>query len=135
MPKTTVELKYSHFAAIAAKLPKATGKIVEQTAKEIEASAKTSMGPGGGKTYSRRGKTHTASAPGSPPAVDLGALRNSIQTRVSGTSGVVFTNIHYAIYLEMGTRKMGARPFMAPAAEKVRPNFIKKLSDLEGMLR
>jgi len=36
---------------------------------------------------------------------------------------VVVQAVHYAIYQEMGTVRMHARPAMAPAVERVRPSF------------
>lgn len=35
--------------------------------------------------------------------VDLGVLRGSIKSDVDGLEGVVYTNVHYAPYLEFGT--------------------------------
>lgn len=35
----------------------------------------------------------------------------------------VGAGVHYAIYVEMGTRRMAARPFMRPAADAVEPGF------------
>ena len=57
-------------------------------------------------------------------AVDTGALRNSITGQITGdTEGQVTTGVDYAVYVEMGTVKMPARPFMHPAADAVRPSF------------
>jgi HK97 gp10 family phage protein len=51
--------------------------------------------------------------------VDTGRLRSSItwEIVVEGTwiVGRCGTNVHYAVYLEMGTRRMRARPFLRPA--------------------
>lgn len=49
--------------------------------------------------------------------VDTGALRNSIMAEADETFGIVFTGIGYAAYVEFGTRKMAANPFMRRAAE------------------
>jgi HK97 gp10 family phage protein len=51
--------------------------------------------------------------------VDTGRLRSSI-TWEMGQEGTVIvgrvgTNVHYAPYLEFGTRRMRARPFLRPA--------------------
>lgn len=66
----------------------------------------------------RRAKPHTASAPYDPPAVDTGALRRSIEAEPVKSKGQVnlFAGGHeapYALYLELGTQNMLARPFMA----------------------
>lgn len=49
--------------------------------------------------------------------VDTGALRNSIDTEVDRMAGFVFTGLDYAGYVEFGTYKMAARPYMGRAAE------------------
>ena len=50
--------------------------------------------------------------------VDTGNLRNSISNKVemSEKSAYIGTNVEYAPYVELGTRKMAAQPFLAPAA-------------------
>lgn len=92
----------------------------------VEGDAKESMKPGSGKEYKRKGKIHTASAPGQPPAVDTGRLRASISSNWTGSgmakgkvkspaeaddgvgqptkelTGVVGTNVEYARRLELG---------------------------------
>lgn len=82
--------------------------------------------PGSGRTYATGNRTsphdsHTASAPGDPPAVNTGRLRQSITAlQISPGRWRVGTNVEYAIFLEWGTRKMAPRPFMRPAVEKSR---------------
>ena len=50
--------------------------------------------------------------------VDTGRLRNSItHERESENVEVIGTNVDYAPYVELGTSKMSARPFLRPAAE------------------
>lgn len=51
-------------------------------------------------------------------AVDTGRLRNSVTHQViSEDSVAVGTNVEYAPYIELGTSKMGARPYIRPAIE------------------
>lgn len=54
----------------------------------------------------------------------------SLDIKDNGLTAVVAANTHYAIYVEWGTRKMEAEPFVRPALEAIKPNF---LSDLEKM--
>lgn len=61
---------------------------------------------------------HIASAPGDAPNTDTGALVNSIQVADQGRNKIVGSDLIYGRHLEFGTRKMRARPFMVPAAEK-----------------
>lgn len=73
------------------------------------------------------GKPHQASAPGEPPAVDFGALRNSIHYVERRGKGIVGTNMRKAPALEFGTNRAGKshkvriakRPFFRPAKARV----------------
>lgn len=50
-----------------------------------------------------------------------GRLRQSISVQKIGEGWFrVGTNVEYAIWVEFGTRRMAARPFLRPALEKVR---------------
>lgn len=49
--------------------------------------------------------------------VDTGRLRNSISHAVEGDSVYIGTNVEYAVYVEKGTRKMQAYPYLKPAAQ------------------
>ena len=48
-------------------------------------------------------------------AVDTGNLRGSVTGESDGNSAQVGTNVEYAKYVEMGTYKMKARPYIRPA--------------------
>lgn len=62
-----------------------------------------------GKQYGN----HTASKPGDYPNVDTGMLVNSIYAKkVNALTWVVGTPLVYGKYLEYGTRKMEARPWL-----------------------
>lgn len=73
-----------------------------------------------GRTYRRRGIEHTASAPGYPPNSDRGTLVQSIQFEADDEEAVVGTNLKYGEYLEFGTSKMEARPWLFPALDNNR---------------
>ena len=50
--------------------------------------------------------------------VDTGRLRNSItHQQMDENTEVIGTNVEYAPYVELGTSRMGARPYLRPAAE------------------
>jgi len=52
--------------------------------------------------------------------VRTGRLRASIHTgKIEDGVYYVGTNVHYAPYVEFGTRKMAAQPYLRPAAKKV----------------
>ena len=84
--------------------------VVAKTAHDIEADAK-SLAP-----------------------VDTGALRNSIGTTISngGLSAEIGPTVHYAPYLEYGTRRMPPQPYMGPAAERRAEPFVKAIESLGG---
>ena len=48
-------------------------------------------------------------------AVDTGRLRGSLTHASDGESAYIGTNVEYGVYIEMGTYKMKARPYLEPA--------------------
>lgn len=56
--------------------------------------------------------------------VDTGFLKSSIEASGSGTDWQVDAHAAYSIFLEFGTRRAGARPFLIPALEAVRPSYL-----------
>lgn len=120
----------------------------------FQAELKTKLsGARSGRTYkvSKTGKLHTASAPGEPPAVLTGALRNSmgyekpkwegwiLNMDVGSGLGVKSSGEDpdaYARRLEFGGMSfhpwpidIKARPYMAPTAEKMEPILQKLFED------
>jgi len=94
---------------------------LEAGARVYETAVKVLLSqPGSGETYTRGGVSHTASAPGQPPAVDTGTLRGSIQVEepVTPTQAIIATHTDYAEFLEFGTSRMAARPYMRPALDE-----------------
>lgn len=63
-----------------------------------------------------------------------GATRRSITSEIgdAGLVGRVKAGTHYAVYVENGTRKMEAQPFMKPAKEAIEPQFI---ADLKRVMK
>lgn len=69
-------------------------------------------------TGSVTGAGHVPSRPGEPPNNNWGTLAGNIEDRlVSWDLAEVSSNAPYAAYLEYGTSKMAARPYMAPARD------------------
>ena len=58
-----------------------------------------------------------------------GATKRSIKLDLAsnGLRAVVKANTDYSGYLEVGTRKMEAQPFMQPAFNEIQPKFIDDL--------
>lgn len=84
---------------------------------------------GGGRVYG----SHVASAPGQPPAPDVGNLRKNwrqaLKAYFNGKSlGInlhmqITSDMFYADFLEHGTRKMAPRPHRERIKTKARPQI------------
>ena len=112
---------------------------------QIELREKLSqVGSGAGYFGGSKGKGYfrTRSAPGEPPAVDTGTLRNSVQSKPqyipgTGMTSIVLTGLVAGVnkdariprWLEYGTSRMKARPFIAPSIEVIRPSVAGTISD------
>ena len=68
--------------------------------------------------------------------VKTATLQRSIHTVMSndGMTATVGPSVFYAIFVEFGTRRMGARPYMRPAADAVLPGFVGVVRALLGKL-
>ena len=65
-----------------------------------------------------------ASSPGEPPAIRTGDLKNSAEKkRFNKTTWGVRYLTKYANYLEFGTYRMRARPFVRPAQARIQKQF------------
>lgn len=107
----SVTLK-SRLPNLAKAIQQEASRIVRRTALNIEAEAKQ-LAP-----------------------VDTGTLRASITTYVDDPlHAVVATNADYAVYQEFGTRHQSGQPFMTPAADSERQNFIDAMRKLEQGLK
>jgi HK97 gp10 family phage protein len=124
---------FNHFPQVAKALPKAVSRTIRKAAFDIQAAA-------------------AANAP-----VDTGNLRNSIYTKTSEGNnypGGANTNIiddqvpdvdewtayvavaaAYGIYVEMGTRFMGAQPYLEPAVDGYASTFESVMGQLEDAIR
>ncbi len=86
-----------------------------------------------GRVYSVPGTRtkYVASAPGEAPAVATGNLLSNIEVEFSERNlvaeiGVLeYAKVDYAAYLEFGTSKMAARPFLGPALNKNQKEITK----------
>jgi hypothetical protein len=80
-----------------------------------------------GRVYRRRGVVHQASAPGEPPASDLGTLVNSrhIELHPETLSGLLIWSSLHAWFMEHGTKHIEPRPF-------ARRGLAEKLEDVQA---
>jgi HK97 gp10 family phage protein len=63
-------------------------------------------------------------------AVDTGHMRNAINTVGKGLTYEVHSPAEYSVYVELGTSRMAAQPFMMPALEFVRPSYLAAMRSL-----
>ncbi len=84
--------------------------VVENHAKQL-----VSVEGAGGSGNTRLSYNANPSAPGDPPHVQTGRLRSSIAHEVDGLTGRVGTNVIYGRWLELGTSRMAARPWLRRA--------------------
>jgi len=59
--------------------------------------------------------------------VRTGNLKTSGHVETGHLSATIAYSADYAEYVELGTRRMGARPFLRPAFEQVAPQIIRAL--------
>ncbi len=106
--KVVVEIKFDKLPQLQGALRERAAQAVMKAAYDIEGQAKAIV------------------------PVDTGNLKNSIQTTQEGelAAAVGPRAVEYAIYVEYGTVKMRAQPYMRPAAEKVRPAFIQAMEQI-----
>ena len=98
----TVTIQFNKFPEIAAALPEQTKAVVRKACFDLEGQA-------------------VMRAP-----VDTGALVSSIGTEfyMDGLLGIVSPYVDYALFVELGTRRQSAQPYLFPAADVIRPVFI-----------
>jgi hypothetical protein len=66
----------------------------------------------------------SVSPPGTPPGVRTGDLRRNWTQFYGGDVIGMESGMNYAGYLEKGTRKMAARPFVDKIGEKAKPKIL-----------
>lgn len=102
------------------------GRALSLSALDVQGTAQRNIQRGArtGRVYpavrGRRGRPHRASAPGEFPKTDTGRLVSSIFAEVDMSSLVadVGTDIRYGPFLEFGTSKMAARPWLQPSFDE-----------------
>jgi len=108
---------------------------VREGARDIrdEARRLIKSSPKGYRRYYYPGVGWTASSyPGAAPANQTGTLMASIQSRIKAKgimSAEIGPSAHYGGYLEQGTSKMAARPYMKPALEAKRSAYVERVRD------
>ena len=109
-------------------------RVINSIANNIRNIAVTSIlqnsRSGGQTTRYDPKRTINVSKAGDPPASDSGYLASQIVVKIDGNKlgADIISNADYSEALEYGTIKMGARPFMQPAAEESRKKYEQQLT-------
>jgi len=84
-----------------------------------------------GTGFLKSAKRHYSSAPGEPPAIDYGGLIRTIMFDVRGMEMEVGSKAGapYSEFLEFGTPKMEARPWLNPAVEKHEKEILDNIGE------
>lgn len=103
--------------------------LIGSTQVRNDAISSIAQGSKSGRVYKRGNVTHKASAPGEAPATDTGFLVSQINLQMDqdklGAS--IDSKAPYSSFLEFGTSKMSARPFLQPALEMNKKKITAKI--------
>lgn len=120
------------YAKVEAKYASVVKNIIASGVQDTMNTAKTSIQQhqSKGRTYGK----HTASVAGNPPNSDTGFLASNIFMVLDADKfgGAVESRADYSGFLEFGTSKMGARPYLQPALEENRPKIRRKFARLRS---
>jgi HK97 gp10 family phage protein len=120
------------YAKVEAKYASVVKNIIASGVQDTMNTAKTSIQQhqSKGRTYGK----HTASVAGNPPNSDTGFLASNIFMVLDADKfgGAVESRADYSGFLEFGTSKMGARPYLQPALEENRPKIIRMFARLRS---
>ena len=67
---------------------------------------------------------------------DTGLLRRSVESKTTGLTAriVIEADAYYWRFVEFGTVKLAARPFIRPSAEREQAPMIKRIADAGGRM-
>ena len=120
------------YAKVEAKYASVVRNIIASGVQDTMNTAKTSIQKhqSKGRTYGK----HTASVAGNPPNSDTGFLASNIFMVLDADKlgGAVESRADYSGFLEFGTSKMGARPYLQPALEENKPKIRRMFARLRS---
>ena len=113
-----VNIDVSKLQQLERQFPGRTAQIVQKMAQDTQGRIVNTFSP------------NSPSAPGDPPAVDTGNLKNSVVAVPDSNPQTwrVQVGAEYGVHLEYGTAKMAARPFVLPAVEWLVANLPNDLA-------
>lgn len=127
---------YDLLPEMAEKLGKALDQAVRKAAFDIQAHAQAAapVGPTGFLKNSIYVATHEESTYGSVQAPEEGQTLLPEVEKPKEHQAALAVGASYAVFVEFGTVHMSARPYLTPAAEFVRPQFIAALAKMEALM-
>jgi HK97 gp10 family phage protein len=124
---------FNHFDELATQFQTAISQVVRKSAFDIQASAQ-SLAPV--DTGNMKSSIYTKTIDGDQ--YPGGGSTDLVDNQVPGvdeTTAYVAVGASYGIYVEMGTTRMPAHPYLAPAVEQVRPGFEAAMGAIESKMR
>lgn len=110
---------------MAQRTPQEVARALYSAGQLIELDAERSITAG-----SISGANHIPSAPGQPPNADTRFLDSNIETEIGGPGVVTVTSkANYSAFLEFGSSRAAARPFLRPATERNRRKVVELVGD------
>lgn len=124
--------QYNHLPQMARMLHETASKAVRKAAFDIEGGGKVNAAVDTGfMKASIYTVTHDESSYGQGTAGNAGALLPEVEHPASDLEAFVAVGASYGIYVELGTHKMPAQPYLTPAADAVRPALEAAMHKLE----
>jgi HK97 gp10 family phage protein len=118
----------------------ALAKIIKTAAFNIEARAKNEAVVDTGAmraaiyTVTRNSSGYSSAAAQAESLQPGAPMQTEVPPPEKDTSAVVHAGMNYSVYVEYGTTKMAAQPFIAPAVAAEQPNFQQAIRRLAGEL-
>jgi HK97 gp10 family phage protein len=123
---------FNHFDELATQFQTAISQVVRKSAFDIQAAAQ-SLAPV--DTGNMKSSIYTKTIDGDQyPGGGSTSLVDNQVPGVDETTAYVAVGASYGIYVEMGTTRMPAHPYLAPAVEQVRPGFEAAMGAIESKM-
>ncbi len=124
---------FNHFPQLRDALRAASGRFVKKAAFDIQAEAATRAPVATGflknSIYVVTSDSSTYGAQGT-----AAAMLPEVPAPDTDTEAIIAIGAPYGIYVEYGTVRMAAQPYLVPAAEAVRPSFEAAMRRLEAAM-
>jgi HK97 gp10 family phage protein len=129
------EIEFNHFPQLMEAIHQAANKAVRKAAFDIAAHEQDNAPVQSGFLKSSIYSEFADSSTYGQGVQGEGELLPEIDKAEDDTTAYVAVGAEYGVYVNYGTSKMTARPFVEPAVEAVRPGFESAMAKLEEKLR